>query len=208
MILKRSPKNCILCETWIFFKAPICRKCRRFLYTEFLRTEFAIKPMFNHPCYYLWLWTDKNHIWIQKIIISMKNGHNYELYKIFMPWLLKKLEAFEKIKFVAAVPSCDRLHPEALLKSFNQIQIDTNLIQVKKSKNSISQKNRARSQRLKAAFELGDKGQLKLGPTNNCILILDDVLATGGSFKGILNLLGEDKVLALAVWAYKAPRSG
>ncbi len=201
--VSRTPKNCILCESWILFKAPLCKPCRKFLYKKYLITEFQIQNIKNYPCYYLWNWKDSNDFWISKLIVGMKDGDNPALYDVFMPWLIKKISVHTDIAWVAAVPSLDRNHPDTLVEAY------------KKQNNNIKSfklmKLNSQSQKLKSKFERGDTN-FKVEANSNFnqktnragILILDDVLATGGSFKGVLDALNNKNIRAIGVWAYRS----
>ena len=198
----RTPKNCILCESWIFYKAPLCKTCRRFLYQEYLKTEFAILNLNNYPCYYLWNWTQTNDFWMQKLIVAMKDGHNYSLYELFMPWLLKKIQAHTQIDGVAAIPSLDRAHPEALIKAYKNQDSKPQVIELIKSSKR-SQKYKSKSERQNTSFLVSERSTDLLSAKKENILILDDVVSTGGSFKGVVRTLEAHNVKALAVWAYR-----
>lgn len=198
----RTPKNCILCESWILNKAPLCIICRKFLYQEYLKSEFEILNIKNYPCYYLWKWTKANDPWIQKLIVAMKNGHNYSLYELFMPWLIKKIEAHKKIDFVVAIPSLDRAHPEALIKAYKNHFMKPKIIKLIKSSKK-SQKYKSKSERQNIAFLISESAKVVLSEKKGNILILDDVVSTGGSFKGVVRALEAHNIQALAVWAYR-----
>lgn len=198
--LSRTPKNCILCESWVLFKAPLCKDCRRYLYSEYLKHEFHILNIEDRPCYYLWEWNQRNHEWIQKIIVAMKDGHNFELYKLFMPWLLKKTSF--QTQWITAIPSFDRNHPLALTKVYQLFNPEAESISLVKQMQK-SQKGKSKHERQNIGFAFKDSGfDLKSVKTN--LWVLDDVIATGGSFKAVLKLFKGDKVSGALVWAYKS----
>jgi predicted amidophosphoribosyltransferase len=207
-IVFRIPKNCVLCESWVLFKAPLCKGCRKFLYNEYKKNEFRILNIDNYPCCYLWEWNKQNHLWIQKVVLSMKDGNNFELYKLFMPWLLKKTKInhlrLSSALNVLAIPSLDRKHPLALVNSFTEIKPGINIIKIIK-KDHKSQKFKSRSERLDARFAFEDRFISPKSITK--LVVLDDVISTGGSFRGVLILLGRNRVQMAAVWAYKVSGS-
>jgi predicted amidophosphoribosyltransferase len=198
----RTPKNCILCESWCLHKAPLCKACRKFLYQEHLKSEFDILNIKNYPCYFLWKWTKTNDPWIQKLIVAMKDGHNFALYELFMPWLIKKIEVHQHIKWVAAIPSLDRAHPEALIKAYKSHFTEPKIIELIKSSKK-SQKYKTKSERQNTSFEICERSKLNLSDKKGKTIILDDVVSTGGSFKGVLRALEGHNIQALAVWAYR-----
>lgn len=201
-ILNRTPKNCVLCEGWIFYKAPICKACRKYLFREFKKNEFNIQCVEDHPCYFLWEWNSKNHEWIQKVIVFMKDGNNYELYKLFMKWLLKKTGIdFCHEGYAVAIPSYDRKHPQYLVKVFQEYNPLSTAINVEKNVHSV-QKNRKQGERQNTLFKL--KESSKRIDYHRSIWVLDDVLVTGGSFKGLLKLFKHHSIKGVFVWAYRS----
>lgn len=141
----------------------------------------------------------------------MKDGDNFELYRVLMSWLIKKIKinhlSLGLITNVLAIPSFDRKHPEALVDIFLERKPEVSPIKIIK-KDFKSQKLKSRSERLLAEFGFDDKFRSLNTPMHSLknVLVLDDVISTGGSFRGVLSLLGPRKVLMAAVWAYKIPR--
>lgn len=202
-ILSRAPKNCILCEEWVWFKAPLCKFCRKYLYSEYLKSEFHILNVEDHPCYYVWDWNQRNHEWIQKIIVSMKDGHNFELYKLFMSWLFRKIRINDlKPYAITAVPSFDRNHPLALTKAYKDVHPNVEVITLVKGFQK-SQKLKSKLERQNIVFDFKQK-DYDPKTIKSPIWVLDDVIATGGSFKGVLKLFSDCKVCGSLVWAYKS----
>lgn len=228
--LNRCPKNCILCEEWVLFKAPLCRSCRRYLYSESKSNSGGTLNILDHRCYYLWFWNNQNHLWIQKVILAMKDGYNSELYKVFMPWLINKINHFDKVKNVVAVPSLDRKHPEKLMETLHLYKDDIKTFRVFKNTPE-AQKFKTKSQRLNMEFEFYNKPLIQDNYKSKILdllkifhlrirtqelraekpkffknrsLIIDDVVATGGSMRGLIKLIKPRNVHSLAVWAYKS----
>lgn len=205
-LLARTPKTCVLCESWVFFKAPLCKACRKYLYREYLKTEFEILNLADYPCYFLWKWTSNNEIWIQKIIVAMKDGDNCELYQIFMPWLVRKIRRHPDLNWVVAIPSFDRKHPQALCRAFRKYYPQTSIFELIKVE-GVSQKYQTKSERLNTAFKPKTDKALTEICKHQKILVLDDVVATGGSFRGVARALEGKNLQLLAVWAYRTSRN-
>ncbi len=203
----RIPKNCILCEQWVFFKIPLCKSCRKFMYFEYKKCLYDSLNIFDHKCIYLWKWDKTTDFWVQKIIVALKNGHNYEVYKLLMSWLTKKINLDQDLNsnkiLVTAIPSQDRDHPEYLVKALNHFYPGIKSIELKKHK-AETQKNKTRFERLNTEFSIS-KAPLDFKLKGKKVIVLDDVLSTGGSFKGMIRALKGAQVQFISVWAFKAP---
>ncbi len=198
----RIPKNCILCECWIFFKVPLCKDCRKFLYHQYKMNFDKKLNILNHHCFYLWEWNLQSEYWVQKIIINLKDGYNFELYKLFMSWLIKKSGPVKKSFLITAIPSSHRSHPEVLIKSvkFHHPKLNQ-IILIKKDLRT--QKNKSRFERLQTDFSISEKTLKIQNIFNRKVIVFDDVLSTGGSFLGVKKALKGSQLEFIAVWAYR-----
>lgn len=198
----RIPKNCILCEEWVLFKVPLCRFCRSSLYLHSNKIK-KLTQVEGVPLVYLWDWTSDNSKFLQKLIVSMKDAHNERLYSLFMGWLNHKMKDINKINKVMAIPSFDRSHPELMSQTYVGINQNAEIYRIRKLSSS-PQKARTREERLRVQFETG-KNQNSLQKSDR-LIVLDDVLSSGGSAKSAIRLAFPAQVKCIAVWAYKAPK--
>lgn len=198
----RIPKNCILCECWVFFKIPICQKCRKFLYVRYKNFFHHQVSIHSHNCHYLWEWNLETDFWVQKIVISLKDGYNFEVYKLLMSWLLKKIGHLNNVDTIVAVPSLSRCHPEKLIEAVQFYESNkTKIVLVKKDIKM--QKNKSRIERLQTSFSISERYLGLKNIKNKRVVVFDDVLSTGGSFLGVKKALNGAQVECIAVWAYR-----
>lgn len=181
--------------------------CRRQLFKNYkMNFNYTLK-IFDHSCYFLWEWNQESEIWVQKIIIALKDGDNGKLYNLFMSWLFKKINGISPQILITAIPSQNRRHPEKLIETFIKNYSYGGEIVLKKNKTE-NQKNKSRSERLKTNFKVLKVNPYHLNIKNKNVAIFDDVLSTGGSFKGALKSLSLSgaQVEFIAVWAYRPPQ--
>lgn len=200
----RLPRICVCCEAIIFFRQPLCKICRRFLYTQFQINFDDVGELDDQNktlIVSLWQWDESNSFMIQKVIVSLKDGHNPQLYNLFANWMMQKIKEFNLpigLK-VCAVPSFDRSHPQCLAKTFS-LKLNSECLSILKKVKSKSQKNMGKSERQQVRFE-------KTAP--NCaniprrLVLIDDVVSTGASLKRCAEALKPAQIAYIIVWAEK-----
>lgn len=200
----RLPRSCVCCQTIVFFKLPLCRLCRSFLFKQYLKSidqVYYLNELYVNdiPIYFLWVWNKENTHVIQRVIVALKDGANPKLYYLFANWMQSKLQRhyiFLNHDF-CSVPSSNRKHPQKLIKvfasKFEGKELDF-LIKINKKE----QKTLTRSKRQKIAFKLKEYYR-----TTKPLVLLDDVVVTGGSVQSCVKTLRPSQVEYIIVWAKK-----
>ena len=195
----RVYRNCIFCNQWVQFSAPLCRHCRRFIYKSFRENIHEVYLCGSVRVFFLWKWSN-HQPWVRQLILSLKDGNQPALYHLFMKWMAYKIKfhLFDVcVEGILPIPSSKRKHPEVLAKTFQKIIAPCEGVVLHKV-NDKQQKFLNKFQRNQISFSITHEDQVRKVKD---IWVVDDILVTGSSIRSAQKTISWTSIKYGVVWA-------